>query len=153
MPKHGIKIVAQNKKARHDYFLLEEYVCGIVLKGTEIKSIRNSNVSIKDSFITIKDNEAYINNMHISPFDKGNIHNHDPLRTRKLLLHKKEIIKIFNKIRLEGLTVVPTKVLLQDGYAKLEIFVAKGKKQYDKRQDIKERDAKRNIDRNMKNDY
>ena len=140
-----MKIVSNNKKAYHDYFILDTYEAGIELKGTEIKSVRLGNVNLKD-------NEAYIENMHISPYSHGNQFNHEPLRNRKLLLHKKEILKISNKLKEGGLTVVPTKLYFNTGSkVKLEIGIARGKKLYDKRQDLKERDSKREIEKALKN--
>ena len=142
-----MKIVSNNKKAYHDYFILDTYEAGIELKGTEIKSVRLGNVNLKDAFVRIKDNEAYIENMHISPYS-----HHEPLRNRKLLLHKKEILKISNKLKEGGLTVVPTKLYFNTGSkVKLEIGIARGKKLYDKRQDLKERDSKREIEKALKN--
>lgn len=147
-----MKIVANNKKAYHDYFIEDSYEAGIELKGTEIKSVRNGNVNLKDSFIRIKENEAYLENVHISPYEQGNRFNHDPLRTRKLLLHKKEILKLVNKLKEGGLTIVPTKMYFNHGSkVKVEIAIAKGKKLYDKRQDLKEKDAKRDIEKALKN--
>lgn len=147
-----MKIVSNNKKAYHDYFIQDAYEAGIELKGTEIKSVRNGNVNLKDSFIRIKDNEAFLENMHISPYEQGNRFNHDPLRTRKLLLHRKEILKLTNKLKEGGLTIVPTKLYFNKGSkVKVEIALAKGKKLYDKRQDLKEKDAKRDIEKALKN--
>lgn len=136
-----MKIISQNKKAHHDYFLLDTYEAGIELKGTEIKSVRLGNVNLKDSFVRIKNDEVYVENMHIAPYDHGNIFNHEARRTRKLLLHKKEILKITNKLKEGGLTVVPTKMYFSGSKAKLEIALAKGKKLYDKRNDLKEKAA------------
>ena len=148
----AMKIISNNKKAYHDYFILDTYEAGIELKGTEIKSVRLGNVNLKDAFIRIKDNEAFVENMHISPYSHGNRFNHEPRRNRKLLLHKKEILKISNKLKEGGLTVVPTKLYFNTGSkVKLEIGLARGKKLYDKRQDIKERDSKREIQRALKN--
>ncbi len=148
-----MNIVAQNKKARHDYFILETYEAGIELKGTEIKSIRRGSCNLKDSFIRIKDGEAYIENMYVAPCKEGNIFNVDPRRIRKLLLHKKEIRKLQKEIMQEGLTIVPLKVYFNTSKAKLEIALAKGKKNYDKRQSLKEKDMKRDIDKALKNAY
>lgn len=145
-----MNIIAENKKARFDYFLEEKYECGIVLTGTEIKSIRAKQVQLKESFINIKDNEAFIVNMHIAEYKQGNIFNHQPDRTRKLLLHRKEITYLTKKIKEAGYTLVPTKLYLQNGRAKLEIALAKGKKNYDKRHDLKEKDAQREIEKAMK---
>ena len=145
-----MKVIANNKKANHDYFLLEKFECGIVLKGTEIKSIREGKVNIKDSYALIRNEEAFLFNMHIAKYKQGNIFNHDETRSRKLLLHKKQIIKINNKIMQDSLTLVPTKVYIEKGLAKVEIALAKGKKNYDKRQSLKEKDTKRRIDKVLK---
>ncbi len=148
-----MKIVSQNKKAFHDYFILDTFEAGIELKGTEIKSVRKGNTNLKDSFIRIKNNEAFIENMHIAPYEQGNIFNHEPLRTRKLLLHKKEIKKLQKEVKENGLTIVPTKLYFNTSKLKVEIALARGKKLYDKRQDLKARDAKRDIDKALKNAY
>ena len=146
-----MKIISNNKKAYHDYFILNTYEAGVELKGTEIKSVRLGNVNLKDAFVRIKDNEAFIENMHISPYSHGNRFNHEPLRTRKLLLHKKEILKISNKLKEGGLTVVPTKLYFNTGSkVKLEIGIARGKKLYDKRQDIAKKDQQREASRDFK---
>ncbi len=139
-----------NRKAKFDYQILETIECGIVLKGTEIKSIRNGKVNLKDSYAIIKNQEAYVLNMHISPYEQGNIFNHEELRTRKLLLHKKEIIKLQDKIRVEGITLVPLKLYFKKNKAKLLIGIARGKKNYDKRQAMKERDMKRDLQKSYK---
>lgn len=146
-----LKIIAQNKKASFDYFILEKYECGIILKGTEIKSIRATKVSINDSYVRIKNNEAFIINMNIKKYEMGNIFNHDETRERKLLLHKNEIIKLYNKTILDGLTIIPLKVYLKDGLCKVEIGLCKGKKNYDKREALKERDQKLHIQKTLKN--
>ncbi|WP_028042551.1 SsrA-binding protein SmpB [Candidatus Stoquefichus massiliensis] len=148
-----MKIVSQNKKAYHDFFILDTYEAGIELKGTEIKSVRKGSVNLKDSFIRIKNDEAYIENMHIAPYEQGNRFNHEPLRTRKLLLHKKQIKKLQKEIKEQGLTIVPTKLYFNTAKLKVEIALAKGKKLYDKRQDLKEKDSKRDIERALKNAY
>ena len=132
-----------NRKARHDYFIEEEIECGIVLKGTEIKSIRNGSCNFKDSYAIIKKGEVYVLNMFISHYDKGNIFNHDETRSRKLLLHKKEIRKLENKIKLEGYTLIPLKLYFKKNLAKVTIGLARGKKLYDKRETIKKRDLDR----------
>lgn len=152
MENTGIKIVVSNKKASFNYFLSDFLEVGLSLTGTEIKSIKSHKVSLNDSYITFKKDEAYIINMNISEYEKGNIFNHDPLRTRKLLMHKQEILKYEQKIIKEGYTVVPTKLYLKKGRAKLEIALAKGKKLYDKREAIKERDDKRDMAKAMKRD-
>lgn len=145
------KIVANNKKARHDYFIEESYEAGIVLTGTEIKSIRQGKVNIKESYAKIEDEEMMIYGMHISPYDHGNRFNVDPLRPRKLLLHKKEIRKLIGYTTLKGLTLVPLRMYINDrGKAKLEIAVARGKKDYDKRHTIAKRDADRRIQQAMR---
>lgn len=148
-----MKIVSQNKKAFHDYFILDTYEAGIELKGTEIKSVRKGSVNLKDSFIRIKNDEAFIENMHIAPYEQGNRFNHEPLRTRKLLLHKKQIKKLQKEIKENGLTIVPTKLYFNTSKLKVEIALARGKKLYDKRQDLKAKDAKRDIEKALKNAY
>ena len=142
-----------NKKAYHDYFILETYEAGIVLQGTEIKSIRVNVANIKNIYAIVKNNEVFLLNMHISHYEQGNIFNHDETRTRKLLLNKKEIKKIKDKIDLEGNTLVPLKLYFKNGKAKILIGIAKGKKNYDKRETIKERDIKREIAKDFKNRY
>ena len=148
-----MKIVSQNKKAYHDFFILDTYEAGIELKGTEIKSVRKGSVNLKDSFIRIKNDEAFIENMHIAPYEQGNRFNHEPLRTRKLLLHKKQIKKLQKEVKENGLTIVPTKLYFNTSKLKVEIALARGKKLYDKRQDLKEKDSKRDIERALKNAY
>ncbi len=146
----GIKIVADNRKAFHDYFVEERVEAGIILTGTEIKSIRNGRVNLKDSYARIDKGEVWLLQMHISPYEQGNRFNHDPLRRRKLLLSRSEITKIFSKLQLQGLTLIPLKIYLKHGLAKVELGVCRGKKNYDKRQDMAERDAKREIERHMR---
>lgn len=146
----GRKIVAQNKKARHDYFIEETYEAGIELSGTEVKSIRAGKVNLKESYVDIKNGEIFVVGMHISPYEQGNIFNRDPLRTRKLLMHKKEILKLFGQTQEKGLTLVPLSLYLKGSRVKMELALARGKKLYDKRADIAKRDADRNIDRAMK---
>ena len=148
--EQGIKIIALNKRASYDYFLLDKYEAGIQLLGTEIKSIRKNSVNIKDAYVVIRNQEAFIINMNIAVYEQGNIFNHDPLRTRKLLLHKKEILRLDAKVKEEGYTLIPTKIYFVKGKAKIEFALSKGKKNYDKRDAIAERDAKRNIDRALK---
>lgn len=148
-----MKVVTQNKKAFHDYFILDTYEAGIELKGTEIKSVRLGHVNLKDAFIRFKNDEAFIENMHISPYEQGNIFNHEPLRNRKLLLHKKQIKKLQREVKENGLTVVPTKLYFNTSKLKVEIALARGKKLYDKRQDLKAKDAKRDMERALKNAY
>lgn len=142
-----------NKKAYHDYFILETYEAGIVLQGTEVKSIRINGANIKDSYATIKNSEVFILGMHISHYEQGNIFNHDETRTRKLLLNKKEISKIKDKIEIEGNTLIPLKLYFKNGRAKILLGIAKGKKIFDKRETIKERDIKREIAKEFKNKY
>lgn len=141
------KQLAQNKKAYHDYFIEETFEAGIVLQGTEIKSIRKGKVNLKDSFARIEHGELYLHNMHISPYEQGNRFNHDPLRTRKLLLHRKEINKLIGETKEVGYTIVPLKLYLKNGFCKVLIGLGKGKKQYDKREDLKRKEAKRDIER------
>ena len=151
MPKAtGVKQIAQNKKAYHDYFILEKLEAGIELFGTEVKSIRQGTVNLKDSFCTIKDGEIFALGVHISPYEKGNIFNRDPLRPKKLLLHKREILRLFGKIKQDGLTVVPLSIYLKNSRVKMEIGLAKGKKLYDKRDASARRDADREMDRHLK---
>ncbi|EAF0800516.1 SsrA-binding protein SmpB [Listeria monocytogenes] len=150
MPKGDGKLVAQNKKARHDYAIEETFEAGIVLQGTEIKSVRNARVNLKDSYAGIDKGEIFLHNMHISPYEQGNRYNHDPLRTRKLLLHKKQISRLIGETKESGYSIVPLKMYIKDGYAKVLIGVARGKKKYDKRQDLKQKEAKRDIERAFK---
>jgi SsrA-binding protein len=152
MSKH-IKIVAKNKKARHEYFIENTYETGIVLSGTEVKSIRAGKVNLKESYVNIKDGEVFIYGMHISPYEQGNIYNKDPLRVRKLLMHKNEIRKLIGLTKQKGLTLVPLSIYFSGNKLKMELALARGKKLHDKRQSIAEKDAKRNIERNMKNNY
>ena len=146
----GIKVIATNRKARHEYFLLDTYEAGMVLKGSEIKSIRAGQVSLAQAYVSLDNNEAWLVNSHIAPYDQASHNNHDPLRMRKLLLHKSEIRKLSDKVRQKGATVIPLRIYLKDGRAKIEIALAKGKKQYDKRAEIAKRDAKREMDRRYK---
>ena len=150
MPKGMGKMVAQNKKANHDYFIEETIEAGIVLQGTEIKSVRNGKVQLRDAFVRIRNNEAWISNMHISPYEQGNRFNHDPIRSRKLLLHKRQISQLIGTIKEQGTTIVPIKMYLKDGYAKVLIGIGKGKKNYDKREDLKKKEAKREVERAFK---
>ena len=150
MAKTEKKLIANNKKAYHDYFILEKYEAGLVLHGTEVKSLRMGKCSIKEAFIRVEDGEMYIYGMHISPYEKGNIFNKDPMRVRKLLLHKYEINKIEGSLQEKGLTLVPLKVYFKDSLVKLEIGVARGKKLYDKRQDIAKKDQRREAEREFK---
>jgi SsrA-binding protein len=144
------KLVANNKKAYHDYFIEEKYECGIALHGTEVKSLRMGKCSIKEAFIRIENGEVFIYGMHVSPYEKGNIFNKDPLRVRKLLMHKQEINKLLGKIKEKGYTLVPLQVYFSNGKAKVEIGLARGKKLYDKRDDIAKKDARREVERSFK---
>ncbi|MCQ2482848.1 MAG: SsrA-binding protein SmpB [Clostridia bacterium] len=146
----GIKIIAENRKAFHDYFIEEKYECGIVLSGTEVKSLRAGKVNLKDSYVTVKDGEMYLIGVHISPYENGNRFNLDPMRTRKLLMHKNEIIRLYSKIKQDGLTLVPTKCYFKDSKVKFEIGLARGKKDYDKREVLAKKQANRDIERAMK---
>lgn len=146
----GTKLIANNKKAYHDYFIEEEYEAGIALHGTEVKSLRQGHCSVKESFVRIDNNEVMIYGMHISPYEKGNIFNRDPLRPKKLLLHRSEINKLQGKIAEKGYTLVPLKVYLKDSLVKVEIGLARGKKLYDKRADIAKKDMRREAERDFK---
>lgn len=150
MAKESRKLIANNKKARHDYFLEENYETGIALHGTEVKSLRMGKCSIKESFIRIENGEVIIYGMHISPYEKGNIFNKDPLRPKKLLMHKSEIRKLQGKIAEKGYTLVPVEVYFKGGLVKVQIALAKGKKLYDKREDIAKKDQRREAERNFK---
>ncbi|MBO5859347.1 MAG: SsrA-binding protein SmpB [Clostridia bacterium] len=146
----GIKIVAQNKKAYHDYFVLEKLEAGLELFGTEVKSIRQGKINLKDSWCFVKDGEMFVNGMHISPYEHGNIFNRDPLRTKRLLLHKREIRRFYAQVKQEGLAIVPLSVYFKKGRAKVEIGLCKGKKLYDKREVAAKKDAQRTIERNLR---
>jgi SsrA-binding protein len=149
-----IQLVANNKKAYHDYFIEEKYECGIELYGTEIKSIRQGKCSIKEAYVNIDRNmEAWVEGMNVSPYEKGNIFNREPLRTRKLLLHKTEIRKLSAQVQQKGYTIVPLRVYLKKGRCKVEIGLAKGKHVYDKREDIRKKDLRRENEREFKNEY
>lgn len=150
MAKETMKLVANNKKAYHDFFIEEKYEAGLVLHGTEVKSLRMGKCSIKEAFIRIEKGEAFVYGMNISPYEKGNIFNRDPLRVKKLLLHKVEINKLLGAIAEKGYTLVPLQVYFKDGRAKIEIGLARGKKLYDKRQDIAKKDLKREHEREFK---
>ena len=148
-----MKLVANNKKAYHDYFIEEKYECGIALHGTEVKSLRMGKCSIKEAFIRIENGEVFVYGMHISPYEKGNIFNKDPLRVKKLLMHRQEIRKLLGKIKEKGYTLVPLQVYFSRGKAKAEIGLARGKKLYDKREDIAKKDARRESERAVKGKY
>ena len=152
MPKkEGIKEIASNRKAFHDYFVLERFEAGIELFGTEVKSIRAGQVNLKDSYCTIREGELFVRGMHVSPYEKGNIFNRDPLRVRRLLMHKREIMRLLGQTKQEGLTLIPLSVYFVKGRAKVEVGLCKGKKLYDKRETAAKKDAARNIERSMKN--
>ncbi|MCD8215144.1 MAG: SsrA-binding protein SmpB [Clostridiales bacterium] len=150
MANKSVKLISQNKKAYHDYFILETLQAGIELQGTEVKSMRAGRCNLKDSYISIDNKQAYIKGMHISPFEQGNRFNHDPLRDRRLLLHSYEINKLEGRTMQQGLTIVPLKVYFEGSLVKMDIGIAKGKKLYDKRQDIAKRDQKREAEKDFK---
>ena len=150
MAKEGMKLVANNKKAYHDYFIEEKYEAGLVLHGTEVKSLRMGKCSVKEAFIRVENGEVFIYGMHISPYEKGNIFNKDPLRVKKLLLHRQQIRKLIGDSSEKGYTIVPLQVYFRDGRAKIEIGLARGKKLYDKRQDIARKDQRREMEKELK---
>lgn len=150
MKQPGTKSIAVNRKARHDYFVQETYEASIELFGTEVKSLRLGQVNLKDSWCDIQNGELFIKQMHISPYEKGNIFNRDPIRPRKLLMHKREILKLYGTLKQEGLTLIPLSLYFKNGRVKVELGLCKGKKLYDKRDDLAKRDAKRTIDRALK---
>ena len=146
----AVKIACENRKARHDYFIHEVYEAGMELQGTEVKSLRAGKANLKDSYAEIKNGEIFVQNMHISPYEQGNIFNHDPLRRRRLLLHKSEITKLFSKTREKGFTLVPLKIYFKKGRAKMELALASGKHNYDKRQALADKAVKRDVERAMR---
>lgn len=146
----NMKTIAQNKKARHDYFVEETYETGIELCGTEVKSLRAGRVNLKDSWCSIVDGEIFVNGMHISPYEQGNIFNRDPMRVRKLLMHKKEILKLYGTVKQTGYSLIPISLYFKDSKVKLQVGLCKGKKLYDKRADMAERSAKRDMERAIK---
>ena len=150
MPGKGVKVIAQNRRARHDYFVLETWEAGIELKGTEVKSIRLGKCNLKDSYGAVRDGEMLVYGMHISPYEKGSYFNTDPLRPKRLLMHKSEIRKAHQSVMQQGLALIPLNVYLKDGRMKLELALCKGKKLYDKRDDMAKRDAQRDIERSMR---
>lgn len=150
MPGSGVKIVAKNQKAHHEYFIDETFEAGIELVGTEVKSIRAGTLSLKEAWCQIKDGEMWIRQMHIAPYEKGNIFNKDPLRPRRLLLHKRETMRLYGKVRQDGYSIIPLAVYLKNARVKVEIALCRGKKLYDKREDAARADAKRQMDRAMK---
>jgi len=147
------RLIVSNRKARHEYQILEVFEAGIVLKGTEVKSLRKRNANLQDSYAIIKNGELWLLGLHISPYEQGNINNHDPVRTRKLLIQKKELRKLLSKIAEQGLTLVPLSMYFKGPYAKVELAVGRGKKSYDKREAIAKRDAQRNIARTLRRSY
>ena len=153
MEKTALKTIADNRKARHDYFILESYEAGIELTGTEVKSIRDGGLNLKDSWISIDNGELFIKQMHISPYEKGNIFNKDPLRTRKLLMHKREIMKLLGQVKQDGLTLIPISVYFKGSRVKVQVGLCKGKKLYDKRAVQAKKDSDRAIERAMKGNY
>jgi len=150
MERSGIKIIAKNSKAYHDYFVEERFEAGIELFGTEVKSIRQGNVNLRDAFCIVKDGELFVHGMHVSPYEKGNIFNRDPRRTRRLLMHKREILRLFGRVKQDGYALIPLSVYLKNAKVKIEIGLCKGKKLYDKREDAARKDAKREMDRTLK---
>lgn len=148
--KSGVKIVAKNREAQHEYFIEERFEAGIELSGTEVKSVRAGTLSLKDAWCAVKDGELWLRQMHISPYEKGNIFNKDPLRPRRLLMHKREIMRLYGKVRQDGYSIIPLSVYLKNSLVKVEVALCKGKKLYDKRQDAAIKDARRQIDRAMK---
>ena len=150
MANHAIRTISQNKKAFHDYFVLESVEAGIELCGTEVKSLRKNGCNLKDSWCQIEDGELFVNGMHIAPYEQGNIFNRDPYRVRRLLLHKKEIFRLFGKVKTDGLTIIPLSVYLKGSLFKVQIGLCKGKKLYDKRDAMAEKSAKRDIERALK---
>ena len=146
----GEKLICNNKKAFHNYFIEEKFEAGMVLKGTEVKSLRQGKANLNDSFAQVRNGEAFLNNLHISPYDFGNRENHDPDRVRKLLLHRKEIDKLYGKVREQGYSLVPLRLYFKNGLVKVEMGLAKGKKLYDKREDMKKQDQKREIAQALK---
>ena len=150
MSEDSIKLISQNKKARHDYFIIEEIEAGIELFGTEVKSVRQGKVNLTDAYASVNNSEVFVKGMNISPYEQGNIFNRDPMRERKLLLHKNQIRKLIGQIQQQGFSLIPLKVYLKGSLVKVTLAVVKGKKLYDKRDDIAKRDAQRNMDRVMK---
>lgn len=153
MAKADTKTIAQNKKAHHDYFIIESMEAGIELVGTEVKSLRAGRVNLKDSWCSIVEGELFVNGMHISPYEQGNIFNKDPMRVRKLLMHKREIMRLYGLIKQEGYSIIPISLYFKGSRVKMQIGLCKGKKLYDKRADIAAKDAKRNIERHLKEQY
>ena len=146
----GVKLIAQNRKAYHEYFILEKYEAGIELFGTEVKSIRNGNVNLKDAFCIVKNGELFTNGMHISPYEQGNIFNREPMRPKRLLMHKREIVRLYARIKQDGLALIPLSVYFKDSRVKMEIGLARGKKLHDKRETETARSSEREMDRHLK---
>lgn len=153
MPKGEGNVIAQNRKARHDYAILDTIEAGMVLQGTEIKAIRAGRINLKDGYARIRNGEVFLDNVHISPYEQGNQFNHDPLRTRKLLMKKRQITRLIGEVKQPGITLVPLRVYIKNGYAKVLIGIAKGKRQFDKREDLKRKDIDREISRTLRNRY
>lgn len=153
MAKENFKTITENRKARHEYFIIESMETGIELVGTEVKSLRQGSVNLKDSWCSIDNGELFIKGMHISPYEKGNIFNRDPMRVRKLLMHRKEINRLFGKVKQDGLTLIPISLYFKGSKVKVKLGLCKGKKLYDKREDAAKKDAKRQIERAVKNNY
>ncbi len=153
MEKQSVKVLARNREASHEYFIEEEFETGIELSGTEVKSVRQGNLNLKDAWCGIKNGELLVNQMHISPYEQGNIFNRDPRRPRRLLMHKREIMRLYGKVKQDGYSLIPLSVYLKGSLVKVKLGLCKGKKLYDKRQSAAERDAKRQIDRAMKERY
>lgn len=153
MPKDTSKVMARNKKASHDFFIEDTFEAGLVLQGTEIKSIRAGRVNMKDSFARVERGEVFLHNLHISPYEQGNRYNHEPTRTRKLLLHRKQINKLIGETQQAGYSLIPIKIYIKNGMAKVLIGLGKGKKKYDKREDLKQKQAKRDVDRALKEQF
>ena len=150
MESNGVKVLAKNREAYHEYFVIEEFEAGISLAGTEVKSIRQGKMSLKDAWCGVKDGELWVRQMHISPYEQGNVFNKDPLRPRKLLMHKRQIQYLYGKVKRDGYAIIPLQVYLRNARVKLKIALCKGKKLYDKRDDMAKKDAKRQIERAMK---
>lgn len=153
MAKADTKTIAQNKKAHHDYFVIESMEAGIELVGTEVKSLRAGRVNLKDSWCSVVEGELFVNGMHISPYEQGNIFNKDPMRVRRILMHKREIMRLYGLIKQEGYSIIPISLYFKGSRVKMQIGLCKGKKLYDKRADIAAKDAKRNIERHLKEQY
>lgn len=153
LPKESTKTIAQNKKAHHDYFVVESMEAGIELVGTEVKSLRAGRVNLKDSWCSVAKGELFVNGMHISPYEQGNIFNKDPMRVRRLLMHKREILRLYGLVKQEGYSIIPLSLYFKGSRVKMQVGLCKGKKLYDKRADMAARDAKRNIERHLKEQF